>query len=502
MPTSTTLLIADDDPAVCRLVETAAARLGHRTVAVADGRAALDAFAAAGRDGFGLVVLDLVMPELDGMGVLARLRERGPIPPVIALAAAGGFDAAPSALRAGAVDVLVKPLVVERVVLSIEQALRMRALEEALGRARRAAAGAPALGDLVAGSAAMERVARLVERAAATVLPVLIEGEAGVGKALIARILHAAGDRRGRPFVAVDGTALADERAAALLFGGERATGAAAERTVGALVEAHGGTLFIEEIAALAPLLQARLVRALQEGEVDPGGGRRPLRADVRLVASTGRDLIRLVREGRFREDLYYRINVFPIRVPPLRERRDDVPELVRRFALRFAAEERRSGVRGVSSAALDRLMRHDWPGNVRQLENAVFRAVLAAEGPLIEPEDFPQIADASVMPERAASAEPVAIALSPDVAAAPPAALPLARPAAGRSGPAIRLFGRTGEIRPMAEIEADVIRIAIDQYGGRMALVARRLGIGRSTLYRRLKELGLDGVDGPLAAE
>ena len=228
----------------------------------------------------------------------------------------------------------------------------------------------------------MERVIRLGQRAAASQIPILIEGESGVGKELIARAIQGAGDRRSKPFVTVNCGAIPDNLVESILFGHEKGafTGAADKHT-GKFREAHGGTLFLDEVGELPPEVQVKLLRALQDGEIDPVGARRPIRVDFRLISATNRSLIDLVKAGQFREDLYYRLNVFPIRVPPLRERREDIPELVRHFTARFAAEEGKSFIRGVNAPALQLLSRYDWPGNIRQLENAVFRAVVLADG-------------------------------------------------------------------------------------------------------------------------
>jgi len=497
------ILIVDDDPAQRKLLAEAASKLGHRVETLADGRAALERLAAPDGDRFALMILDLVMPELDGMGVLERLAATGRTVPVIVQAAPGGTDMVASAIRAGACDFLVKPVSPERMEVSIANALRLSALEGEVARARRLFAGTLGFSDIVAGSPAMERVVRLGQRAATSLLPILIEGESGVGKEGIARAIHGSGERRSRPFVAVPCGALADDTASSFLFGQEKgARGPAGDRKLGKVLEAHGGTLFLGEIGELPPDAQEKLLRVLQEGEIEPTGSRRAVKVDIRLIAATTRDLIALVKAGRFREDLYYRINVFPIRVPPLRERREDIPALVRHFAARFAAEERKTSLTGVSAESLSLLKRHGWPGNIRQLENAVFRAVVLAEGPQLTPEDFPQIAAqlescGADLAEAEMPAEPIDID-PPRRLATPP--LPPASPPDG----SIAALTASGDVRPIGEVEAEMIRLAIRHYRGRMATVARKLGIGRSTLYRKLKELGISegDDDGQLATE
>ena len=486
---STAVLIVDDDPVQRRLLAHAVERLGYRAVVAASGREALDHLAAPAGEAVSLVILDLVMPELDGMAVLARLREGERTLPVIVQTAHGGIDVVVRAMRAGAVDFVVKPVSIERLQVSIENALKLGALEGEIARLKRSASGTLTFADIVTKSPAMERVIALGKRAAQSQIPILVEGESGVGKEMIARAIQGSGDRKARPFITVNCGAVPATLVESILFGHEKgAFTGAAEKHAGKFREADKGTLFLDEVGELPPEAQVKLLRAVQDGEIDPVGARKPVRVDFRLISATNRSLIDLVKDGRFREDLCYRLNVFPIRVPPLRERREDIPELVRHFMARFAAEEGKAYVRGVSADALDLLLRHDWPGNVRQLENAVFRAVVLADGAWLTPAEFPQIAQhvEGVAPPSGA----MALRVSPEAAPAGEAPRPL--PSAPDHGIA---FDGSGDLRPLAEVEAEMIRLAIARYKGRMTLVARRLGIGRSTLYRKLKELGLDSA-------
>ena len=486
---SARILIVDDDPVQRRLLEAAAVRLGHDVVAVDNGRAALERLAGADGARFNLMILDLVMPELDGMGVLERLPSLGRNLPVIVQTAHGGIDTVVGAMRAGAMDFVVKPMSAERIEVSIANALRLGALESELQRVRRVSTGTLGFRDIVTVSPAMERVVALAQRAAGSSIPILIEGESGVGKELIARAIQGSGERRAKPFVTVNCGALPGNLVESILFGHERgAFTGATEKHAGKFQEAHGGTLFLDEVGELPLEAQVKLLRALQEGEVDPVGGKRSVRVDFRLISATNRDLIALVKEGRFREDLYYRLNVFPIRVPPLRERREDIPELARHFLMRFAAGEKKPRLSAIAPEALAMLMGHPWPGNIRQLENAMFRAVVLADGPLLTAGEFPQL-DA-----QRGLAEPPA---APPMA---PASLP-AEPEAAPDLP-IAIFDGAGDIRALEAIEADTIRLAITLYRGRMATVARKLGIGRSTLYRKLKELGIAEGDEEMATE
>ena len=313
---------------------------------------------------------------------------------------------------------------------------------------------------------------------------------------MIARAIQGAGERRGRPFVTVNCGAIPDNLVESILFGHEKgAFTGATEKHTGKFVEAHGGTLFLDEIGELPLEAQVKLLRAVQEGEVDPVGGRSTVKVDIRLISATNRDLIRRVKEGTFREDLYYRLNVFPIFIPPLRERREDIALLVQHFVARLGKSETGGRVKGISAAALAMLEAYDWPGNIRQLENAIFRAVVLCDGELLTDEEFPQIrAQLPGFDLSGHEPAPVLPAAAPIVPAHPEEAA--FAPSAERVGSFSALDAR-GDVRSLAEVEEEMIRLAIDHYAGQMSEVARRLGIGRSTLYRKLKDMGIDPDSG-----
>jgi DNA-binding NtrC family response regulator len=437
-----------------------------------------------------LLICDLVMPGIDGLAVLAELRDRKIGVPAIVQTAHGSIDTVIAAMRAGAIDFVVKPVGAERLSVSIKNALRFDALEGEVRRMMRRASGSATFRDIVTKSEDMGRAIRLGERAAKSNIPVLIEGESGVGKELMARAIQGSSERKGKAFVPVNCGALPENLIESILFGHEKgAFTGATDRHIGKFVEANGGTLFLDEIGELPLDAQVKLLRALQEGEVDPVGAKRSTKVDIRLISATNQNLIELVKRGRFREDLFYRLNVFPITIPPLRARRVDVPDLARRFAARFAAEEGKR-IAGISSEALSLLGCYDWPGNVRQLENVLFRAVVLADAAELTIAEFPQIA---------AQVEGFDVRV-------PPAPLALQAPPDReimrievRDPNVLKLLDENGDVRRMEDMEAELIRFALGHYRGQMSEMARKLGIGRSTLYRKMKDFGLN--EGEVAA-
>ena len=471
-----TVLIIDDDPTHRRLLQAAVEKAGFACRTAPDGETGFN-LAADAREGVDVVLLDLIMPGLSGMETLERLQERRDELPVIVLTGTGGIDTIVSTMRAGAVDFIVKPANPERVVVSIRNALKMTGLKGEVKRLKRKTEGEMQFDDMIASAPAMTQVVRLGKRAASSNIPILILGESGVGKEVLARCIQGASDRSGKPFVAVNCGAIPENLVESILFGHEKGsfTGAVG-KSLGKFVEADGGTLFLDEIGELPLDMQVKLLRALQEGEVDAVGSRRPTKVDVRIISATNRNLAQQVEAGTFREDLFYRLNVFPIDMPSLRQRKEDIPALVEHFITRFNASEG-TKINGASKTTLNMLSANDWPGNVRQLENAIFRAVVLCEGNELQPEDFPQIS----------GLQPT---LSDPSANLTPAndTSPVPANDAGGSGP-INIFGADGEMRELVDVERDLLQLAIDHYDGHMSEVSRRLGIGRSTLYRKVRE-------------
>ncbi len=479
------ILIADDDAVQRRLVEAMVQKCGYETVVADSGDAVMAILTSPEAPAVDAVVLDLVMPGLDGMGVLARMREAGLTVPVIVQTAHGGIDNVVSAMRAGAQDFVVKPVGLERLQVSLRNALNTSALKSELQRIRHSREGRLTFADIITRAEAMAGVLRIAQKAATSSIPVLIEGESGVGKELFARAIHGSSERKAKPFVAVNCGAIPDNLVESILFGHEKgAFTGATERHTGKFVEAHGGTLFLDEVSELPLTAQVKLLRALQEGAVEAVGGRKPAKVDVRIISATNRKLLDCVKGGHFREDLFYRLHVLPLTIPPLRERREDIPHLLRHFLARFAAEENRA-ITGISGEAMAYLSQLDWPGNIRQLENAVYRAVVLSDSEQLGIADFPVInAQSPVVPEMYSEPLVVSPVSAPEISGSeiPIAPLP--------THSTLTLLNAAGEVRPLEEMENDIIRFAIAHYRGQMSEVARRLKIGRSTLYRKMDDI------------
>ena len=475
-----TVLVVDDDPTQRRLIQAVLDREGYAVVHAESGGEAIDRLTKGG--GADVVLLDLVMPGLSGLETLAEIRTAGVAVPVIVLTANGGIETVVKAMQAGAQDFFVKPVGPERLLIGVRNALQLTQLSAEIGRLKKHVSGRTSFDDIVGDSPPMRMVKALGVRAAKSGIPVLITGESGVGKEVIARALHGASDRAGKPFVAVNCGALPANLVESILFGHEKGsfTGAT-DKHLGKFMEANGGTLFLDEIGELPLDMQVKLLRALQEGEIDPVGSKRAVKVDVRIVSATNRDPAQQVKEGAFREDLFYRLNVFPIEAPALRERREDIPALVEHFIARFNVEEGKR-VAGCAVETMALLQAFDWPGNVRQLENAIYRALVLADSPLLQPHDFPAISGVA-MPLTSSGA------ISHDRAETP------ASDGGFEAQPdsPVRIIDARGHLRTLEEIERDLIQHAIEVYSGHMSEIARRLGIGRSTLYRKVREQGLE---------
>ena len=444
------VLVVDDEPGV-RAAVRAILESAWEVVEAADGPAALDT--ARTRD-LDVCLLDVRLPGMEGIEVLERLKRLEPGLEVVLVTAVRTVRTAVEAMKLGAYDYLTKPFPAEELRGGVQRALERRTLRREVRYLRAELARHEELGQLVGSSPAMRRIHELIRQVADTGASVLIAGESGTGKELIARAIHREGVRRDRPFVAVNCAALPAELLESELFGHERGAFTGAHvRKLGKFEVAHTGTLFLDEVGALRLDLQPKLLRALQEREIDRVGSTRPIKVDARIVAATNVDLRQAVASGRFREDLYYRLHVVPIAVPPLRERREDIPTLARYFLARYAGQFGK-GMRDLSPGALDALMRYDWPGNVRELENVIARSVALSGGPVVQLDQIPL-----------------------DVALAP-------------GSPARDEQFNLREARQ--EFERLLILRALDRADGNQTVAARLLGMHRNTLCVKLGQLGL----------
>jgi two-component system response regulator AtoC len=451
------ILVVDDDAALRDSLALLLAAEGYEVVAAADAQAAL----ACLETPVDVVLCDVRMPGMDGLELLPELIRRLPGAPVLMMSAYGSGDLAVEALKRGAFDYLAKPFQPSEVLLAIRKARERERLRRANVLLQRDVNRAVGDRPIVAASPGMIDLLELLERAAEYKATVLLTGESGTGKEVLARAIHAQSGRRHQAFVAVNCGAIPEALLESELFGHARGAFTGADRARrGLFVEADGGTLFLDEIGEMPPALQVKLLRVLQEEEVRPIGEAKPRSVDVRVIAATSRDLEREVAAGRFREDLFYRLDVFRVRVPPLRERREDVPLLVDHFIVRFRETLGRQ-VRTIADDALERLLAHDWPGNVRELENVVERAMILADGDRITLRELPQ-----GIGERAAA------------------------PAEARGGAASDFSMR----RARRRFESDLIRRALEATGGNRTRAAKLLEISYRALLYKIKEHGLGG--------
>ncbi len=474
-------LVASDEEPVREFVRAESARLGARLRTAASAAQALAVF---DRQAIDLVVVDLAAPGIGGIELIKRLREDHPETAVVALAEYGSDSAAREALAAGAAETIGRPFEEEDWRAKLGRLARTLSLDRENRVLREQLGARPGFGMLVGLSPRVQEVYRRIEKASRSDSPVLVLGETGTGKELVARSIHFHSPRRQGPFVPVDCAGVVPTLVESELFGYVKGAFTGAFQTKRGLIEAaSGGTLFLDEIGELPKEMQAKLLRALQEREVRPVGSTATVRVDIRVVAATHRDLEGEVARGTFRQDLFYRLNVLPIRLPPLRERKSDIPLLVSHLLERMAAEGRPAAA--FSEEALERLVAYDWPGNVRELENAVARALALNSGPILHLGDLPTNLQGP----------PSARAAFPPPAPSHPASRPESRPEVsgfGTSPPDSSAPSSSAEENfTLAELERRAVYGALRKTGGDKVAAARLLGIGKTTLYRKLKEYG-----------
>jgi DNA-binding NtrC family response regulator len=445
------ILIIDDDRNMCEVLE---AELGRREFDVSSVTSPQDALTRFEREDFGLVITDVNMADMSGVELCRQLVARQEDMPVIVITAYADMETAIAAIRAGAYDFVTKPFDMDELALTIERALKHRALREEVKRLRKAVDGTQRFDEILGKSAPILKMCELIARVADAEATVLISGESGTGKELVAKALHAKSARKAGPFVAINCAAMPEPLLESELFGHTKGafTDARTARP-GLFIKASGGTLFLDEIGEMPAGMQAKLLRALQERTVRPVGGDQEQAFDARLIAATNRDLETEVEEKRFREDLFYRINVVRLHVPPLRARGSDILLLAQHFLERYAAQSRRPVV-GMTSATADRLLNYAWPGNVRELQNGIERAVALAQFDQIGVDDLPErIRDHKTAHISIESHDPA-------------------------------------ELLPMEEVERRYILKVLEAVGGNKTLAAQVLGFDRRTLYRKLERV------------
>jgi two-component system response regulator HydG len=463
-----TVLVVDDEPGLAEGMAEALSRIGLTTFSATTGREALRIIEENEID---LVLTDLVMHEVSGMDVLRAAKQRHPDCEVIVISGQGGVESAVDAMKAGAATYIRKPLRVDEVRAVVQKQIDRLAVMRRRDELERRVDENYGITGIVARSASMRAALTLVRQVADTNATVLVLGESGTGKELIAQAVHRLARRRQAPFVAINCAAMSETLLESELFGHEKGAFTGAVRSHrGKFEYADGGTLFLDEIGDMPLSLQAKLLRVLETREVVRVGSNEPIKVDVRIIAATNKDLELAVREGRFREDLYFRIKVVTVRLPPLRDRREDVPPMVERFVKEFAALHGRD-VQSVSNAAMAKLSAFSWPGNVRQLRNVLETAVLVTTGDVVDVANLP--------PEIAAL----------EVRAAPPSAAPATMSSADATVDGATPFKDV--VIPLDEAERILIRNALRSTDGNREQAAKALGISERTLYRKIKEYG-----------
>src|SRR5271154_4704745 len=460
------LLVVDEDAAIRSACCEIASDLGFVPQTVSSIEAARTLLRDQGID---ILLLDLRAPLEEGLGLLHEIKALNPGLMVVVMTAYATVPAAVEAMRTGATDYLTKPFAMDELTAALERAMERRTVDGASRRLRETLRSPQGLGNMIGRSPEMDKLYRILAKVAQSSHPVLILGESGVGKELVARSIHSNGPHADRPFVPIDCGSLVPTLMESELFGYVKGAFTGANRSKdGLLASAEGGTVFLDEIGELPLDLQAKLLRALQEKEIRPVGATHRIAINVRILAATNRNLAAMVEQGRFRKDLYYRLSVVNLRIPPLRERKQDIPLLATHFLERMARET--GTPHTLSDDALRTLVEYQWPGNVRELEHSIDRACTLSSGPVLHLGDLPtQLQNFHLQHRR-----------SPVVAAQVPSA-----------GPAVR-----GPVLPLAQLEKDAILETLRKLNGDKLLAARLLGIGKTTLYRKLKEYGITATD------
>ena len=452
-----TVLLVEDEVVqrmmTSRLIEN---KLGLKVREASNGKEAIYFITKDEANEIDLVLMDLQMPEMDGFEALAALNELRPDLPVIVLTGSDDLQDAIKAIKAGAVDFLKKPVEPERLHVSIQNALKINSLSQEVSRLRKAETGASGFKDIIGYEQGLAEVVQRAKKAASSDIPVLIHGETGVGKELFAKAIYAESKRFGKPFIAVNCAAIPKNLVESTLFGHEKGafTGAIG-KALGKFQEANGGTIFLDEIGELPYESQAKMLRALQQKEIEPVGASKPVKVNVRIISATNKDLQDEVNKGNFRADLLFRLNVLPIEIPPLRKRRQDIINLSHYFLRKFSAAEKKL-IKKFSPEAENLMLEYGWLGNVREMENAIFRAVVLAEGNVLDAEDIQN-------------------------------SLSITASQSEESHLQISMLNKLGKLKSYNEIETEILKEAINFFGGNIPKAAAALGLAKSTIYRKL---------------
>jgi len=450
------VLIVDDDPHFSQMIEYNLKKEGYSVSCVSDGAKAVEAVKVNRPD---LVFMDIQMPNMDGMEALQKIKEADADIAVVMITGHADVDVAVKAMKSGAYDFISKPFKPEELKITARNALVSRGLMKEVGRLRSELETKYDFRNIIGSSGKMQAVFKMMENAISSNVTVIIQGESGTGKELVARAVHYNGPRKERPFIVVNCAAIPETLLESELFGYERgAFTGALERKIGKFEQADNGTIFLDEIAEMSPMTQAKLLRVLEGKEVERLGGHERINVDVRIISATNRELTNEVKESRFREDLYYRLMVFPITLPPLRERKGDIPLLISHF-MNIYAKSAGKKISHFSSEAMEYLMGYSWPGNVRELENVIERAVVLCDGDAINMSHLPvglDVLSKTGMPQ---------------------------------------LFGggmETSKIVSLENMESEALKKALDIAEHNISKAAKELGIGRATFYRKAKKFGI----------
>ncbi len=452
------ILICDDDRAHRTMLKALLSGWGYDITEAVDGSEAIEQVHARA---FDLILMDIRMVKVSGLEALTEIKNYNPVIPIIIMTAFASVETAVEALKNGAYDYLTKPLNFDELKITMQRAMDHALLKKENQALKETLGGHFDRRNIIGRSSVMTSLLDTVTHIASSDATVLITGESGTGKEVIAGAVHFNSPRREGPFVRINCAAITETLLESELFGHERGAFTGAERKrEGKFRQADGGTLFLDEVSEMSPGMQVKLLRALQEKEITPVGADRVIRVDVRIITATNKDLLREVREGRFREDLYYRLNVVTLKIPPLRDRREDIPLLAQHYLADFS-EKNRKAIKGFTPQAMDQLLKYPWPGNVRELMNAVERGVVLTRSDYIDAADMPHISDVEIPSDM----------LPADVIRTD--ALPAVSPS-------------------LEEVEKEVILKTLDVVKGNKSEAARRLGITRRTLHQKLRKYGL----------